>query len=221
MDQETQNSSLITWIVVVGIFLVVVISGSAYVIANPESIYRLFGGTTPVATAPVVAMNGPAPVHEQTAHTKHYANIFYEFDYPDTFTITSELVNSTHAGDGTPVTQFGSSEIVFTTASTSDEHYTLRITSLVNANHRSPVDAVKDAEATFNSRPERGANDSFQDISSGDVPAYKEFTAEHIYVGIPTQNLNFTLEMLWGTSTGVKSTGNNYLGIIEDSFTAK
>jgi len=221
MDETTQQEhSLITWVVALGILLIVVVSASAYVIANPESFYSLFGGKAP-EVQPVTAVNGtPVVTHEQPANTKHYTNTFFEFDYPEAFTITDELVNATRTPDGVPIERFGSATITLT-ATTSDGVYTLHITSEVNTDHQSISDAALMAKNAFSARPDRGANDSFQDITIGDQPAYKDFTGNRIHLGIPSLNLNYSAEMLWGTQGGTRSTANNYLGVIEDSFKPK
>lgn len=221
MEQETKERSLITWIVVLGVFLVIVVGASGYVIANPESLYELFGGTTPPPTQPVKAVNGPvATVHTQPANTKHYASIFFEFDYPANFVVTSELINATKTPSGGTEERFGSAEVILSATGTGAT-YTLRVTSTVNADRTSVEDASRRAKESFSSRPDRGANDSFQDITVVDRPAYKNFTSSSINIGIPTGNLNYYAEMTWDPASGVRSTANNYIGVLEDSFTAK
>lgn len=222
MEQEAHERSLITWVVGLGVLLVIVVGASGYVIANPESMYRLFGGTVPIAAKdPVKAVNGPvAVIKEQPAHTKHYASIFFEFDYPENFVIVSELINATRTPSGESSELFGSAEVLLSSTGT-DATYTLRVTSTVNQGRISVEDASRIAKDAFSSRPDRGANDSFQDITVIDRPAYKNFTGDRIHIGIPTGNLNYAAEMTWDPAFGVRSTANNYLGIIEDSFTVK
>lgn len=221
MEQESQERSLITWIVVLGILLVVVVGASGYVIANPESIYKLFGGTVPPAAEPVKVVNGlSTTVHTQPANTKHYANIFFEFDYPSNFVITSELVNATRTASGSTEERFGSAEVILAATGTGAT-YTLRVVSAVNSDHMSVEDASRTAKEAFSSRPDRGANDSFQDITVVDRPAYKDFTDGSINIGVPTGNLNYSIEMTWDPALGVRSTANNHIGILEDSFTVK
>lgn len=222
MEPETPNDySLITWIVVLGICLIVISGASAYVLANPDSLFALFGKKAPAPVAPVTVVNGtPTTSHEQSAHTKHYANIFFEFDYPDNFTISSESVGTKHVADGTQQDTFGSTEILLTSASSS-EVYTMKITSRENTEHLSTLDTTIKVKENFFSRPDRGPNDSYQDITVQDHSAYKYFSTELIHVGIPSDNLNYSFEITWVKESGVRGIANNYLGVIEDSFTIK
>lgn len=221
MEQESHERSLIAWVVGLGVLLVIVVGASGYVIANPESMYRLFGGTVPTAKEPVKVVNGPvAVIHEQPAHTKHYASIFFEFDYPENFVIVSELINATRTPTGESMELFGSAEVLLVATGTTGT-YSLRITSTVNTYHVSVEEASRIAKEAFSARPDRGANDSFQDITVVDRPAYKNFTEDRIHIGIPTGNLNYSVEMAWDPALSMRSTANNYLGTIEDSFTAK
>lgn len=219
MDQENQESSLITWVVIIGILLTIIVAVSAYVIANPESTAQLFGHKT-LNIKPVVSTNGETttPEHLQPPHTKHYANIYFEFDYPDNFTVTDELINKKRTENGDEE-EFGSTEITLTATST-EGTYVMKISSLSNAEHTSNAQLTKNAKEEFFSRTNNGANDSFQDITVIDRPGYKYFTAGHIHLGIPTEILLYSADITWDPSIGA-STANSYLGVIEDSFVLK
>ncbi len=220
MDQEEHGRSLVTWVVVVGTLLVIIAAASGYVIANPESLYELFGAKAPVTT-PITNVNGPAPVvHTQPAHTKHYSSIFFEFDYPENFSITSELINATRTEDGNSRELFGSAVVILTATGT-DGTYTLKINSEVNSERIGVEEASSKAKESFGARPDRGANDSFQNITVVDRPGYKYFTEGKIHIGIPTMNLNYATEITWDTVSGTRATANGYIGTLEDSFTVK
>ena len=221
MDQEAHEHSLITWVVAVGIVLVVVFAVSGYIIANPESLYRVFGGKQPAAAVPVTAVNGTAAAaqHEPAPHTKHYANIFFEFDYPENFVITDELVNATRDTAGTTEV-FGSAHVTLSATGT-DGVYRIHVTSRVGAQHKSVAQKVSEAKQEFFIRPDRGPNDSYQDITVTGKQAYKNFTSGYISIGIPTDNLNYSAEIDWDPQTGARGTANSYLGILEDSFIEK
>lgn len=220
MDQEEHGHSLVTWIVVVGTLLVVIAATSGYVIANPERLYGLFGSKAPT-TAPIANVNGPAPaVHTQPAHTKHYSSIFFEFDYPENFSVVSELINATSTADGNTRELFGSAVVILTATGT-DGTYTLRINSEVNSERIGVEEASSKAKESFGARPDRGANDSFQNITVVDRPGYKYFTEGRIHIGLPTMNLNYATEITWNSVIGSRAVANGYIGVLEDSFTVK
>lgn len=221
MEQEAHERSLITWVIVLGVLLVIVVGASGYVIANPEGLYRLFGGKVPTTVQPITTVNGPAPVLPvRAANTKHYENIFFEFDYPENFVITDELVNATRTSSGDTLEVFGSANVILTATGT-DGAFTIRVFSEVNADHTGVAEASAQAKEAFSTREGRGANDSFQDITIVSRAAYKYFSDGHIHLGIPTLNLNYSAEITWDTQSGVRSTANNYLGVLEDSFIVK
>ena len=210
------------WIVSAGIFLVVTMSAAGYIIANPESLYRLFGGSAP-KTAPVAIENGSPerPTERvQPPHTKHYANLFYQFDYPEEFTVTDEIVNARRTADGGKEDAFGTTEVTLT-ATTSEGTYVIKVGSALNADHADPANAALAAKTAFAARPDRGPNDSFQDITIGVLPAYKDFTTGRIHIGIPSDYLNYSAEIVWKADQGVKGVANSYLGVFEDSFATK
>lgn len=218
-----EDYSLIKWIVVLGICLIVIAGASAYILANPESLYSLFGWKTSKSVpAPITTVNGASvSPHEQAPHTKHYTNIFFEFDYPDNFTITNESVVTTHEGDNTKKDTFGSTEITLTASSSANESYEIKITSVQNSEHTSALDETIKAKNDFFARPDRGANDSYQDITVSNHSAYKYFSNGKVHVGIPSDNLNYAFEITWIDEHGVRGIANSYLGVLEDSFTPK
>lgn len=220
MDQEHHESSLITWVVVIGIILTLIMAAGAYIVANPESIARVFGRKV-AAIKPVASANGATTntARIQPAHTKHYANAFIEFDYPENFIITSELINKNKTQEGGTVDAFGHTEVILTATGT-EGIYTLRIASVVNTDQSNAEQIIKNAKGDFFSQPNHGMNDSFQDITVIDRPGYKYFTEGHIRLGVPTEVLLYSADIIWDPTVGA-STANTYLGIIEDSVVLK
>ena len=221
MEPEIHNDhSFITWLVTIGILLVIIVSVSTYVIANPDGLSGLFGGKKHLAT-PIVELNGsPNPVIARLPHTKHYSNIFFEFDYPEIFSITSEHVNTAHTVNEGGKDQFGVAEVVLQATGT-DGVYTIRVTSEANYSHIDYFQAEKSAKELFSSRPEKGPNDSFQNVTVGSQPAYKELSSDTIRLILPTENLNYFAEIHWPVSTGVRGIASGFLGIIEDTLITK
>ncbi len=221
MIEEEPRSSLLAWVVGTGIALVLTVGASGYIIANPGLLSGLFG-EEPAPVSPVTSANGspPAPPRVPAPHTKHYENMFFSFDYPEEFAIESELTNVAIDENGGRIDAFGSSEI--TLVATGDASpYRIKVTSRLNKDHRDPALTTMDARESFSARPERGPNDSFQDITVGLLPAYKDFSSGRIHIGVPSSYLDYDVEIVWSEGSGQKSTANSLLGAIEDSFSPR
>ena len=150
--------------------------------------------------------------------TKHYANAFYEFDYPDNFELHSEHVFATHTIKMFGVRKvdvFGSTDITFksTISSSSKAFYTFNLQSGVNRLNRVPEEYFQTASNRLNefASPKdpnvlKDADDSYREIfvdgirtarsyrlfNLNDQPDHPQMS---ISLYIPTKKMQYSLDM--------------------------
>ena len=130
----SQQNKIILWIVVVGTALLVAICGPFYFSMRTSS---------PITPNPL------QDVRTENVGIKHYANEFYEFDYPDDFILDDRSrVTATHTirkNYNENIDSFGFSEIFFKHSSSNGD-YRVSVGSSVDKLHiQSPKEFFKNA----------------------------------------------------------------------------
>ena len=196
-------------------------------------------GITQPTTTPPIAADIPS-VNTQTVsaaamRTKHYANQFFEFDYPSNFTVSSEHVIATHTMSSVNpgVDMFGFGRVVLTAVdlSSSGNNYVITVDSAANREHISPQKNIADAKEEFDARPDPQPQDAFQQIIVAGKPAYGQYYDSYergnvsrpggMNIGGVVNDLTYSIEMYWqlpGQSMVVK---NDLIMTIADSLVLK
>lgn len=216
---EQNNNALIIWLIVFGIALILGVAGAAYFLSAPS--------------APIIASNGSSSATTQSASGNnaadgarwekgHYANIFYEFDYPNIFKITHESVTSDHLSDANGKDQFGVTQVTLSgTGGASTGGYEITVTTSPNDKMMAPEQLIADAKGTFFANTNHGQGDAFQQVSIAGKDAYKIYSQNTIIIGIPTGNLIHELRIAWIGTTGSADAANEYISALTESYTLK
>lgn len=213
---ESHSNTLITLLILFGVVLILGVGGAAYFLSAPST--------------PTIASNGSSGAttgNESTGgrvkwQKGHYANLFYEFDYPDIFKITRESISADHTEDASGNDQFGTTQVTLSgTKEASDGGYEITVKTRQNSTKTAPEQFIADAKDEFFKETTHGQNDAFQLMNIGGKDAYREYTQGAITIGIPTRNLIHELHITWVPTTGSPETADEYLSALTDSYTLK
>ena len=98
-SMESHSNALIIWLIVFGVTLILVVGGAAYFLSAPSAPVVTTNGSAGATNGSGMAGNNSSRESGTKWQKGHYANLFYEFDYPDIFKITRETVISDHSVD--------------------------------------------------------------------------------------------------------------------------
>ena len=217
-SMESHSNTLITWLIIFGVVLILSVGGAAYFLSAPSTPIIASNGSS-AATTDHDSSGSPVKVKWQKGH---YANLFYEFDYPDIFKITRESISADHTPDASGNDQFGTTQVILSgTKEASDGGYEIAVTTHQNSTQTAPEQFIADAKNGFFKDTTHGQNDAFQLINIGGKDAYKKYIQGAIIIGIPTGNLIHELRITWVPTTGSPETANEYLSALTDSYAVK